>query len=597
MKKTSGKRQKAMTKTEQAKGKAAATEAPATAAAVAPPNQSQQKNLGVESIRSDGDHREGKADVASLAASIARDGLLQPLIVCRSVKGTYAFQVLDGRRRLAAVKQLGWTRVSAVVLDCSDQDRQEALAAVANLERRDLTPVEEGLAVARLLETLGATREDLERGAAPAAAVLRAAALLGRSAAWVRDRGTLLRLCPEVRAIVADGRLPLGQAREIAKLAGAEDQATVAGYTLGVVHGYAGAVEEGLVYGGAVEDGIKVSPVRSVRRWVAERLSTLRGVPWQPDVDFAGRPACDKCPDNSANCLLFGADKDDAAPEARCLNTVCYAAKMKAAEKALAETVKKAKDDKKISPTAAGVRGIAPSYLKPATVARKLARARGIEPKGGKAGPGAPGEKKEIPYNKRPDVKFHNAHSEWGEKIEEAVGAALCASPMRVACFLAGTQNPAFTRHIGYQDGDTPSKAVRGRIEPILKRIVHGTEDDLKALVEGFKGEDLFGCGPMALPPPWVVRHLAGLLDVNLPAEPKLEDFLPKPEPETPKGKKAKATAGVCRVCGCTEDNPCPLGCAWTDSTKTLCTACEEKGEAKAKGKAKRVKAKSKAKK
>lgn len=41
-------------------------------------------------------------------------------------------------------------------------------------------------------------------------------------------------------------------------------------------------------------------------------------------------------------------------------------------------------------------------------------------------------------------------------------------------------------------------------------------------------------------------------------------------------GIELKPIPGICRVCGCTADNPCPGGCAWTDKTRTLCTACAE---------------------
>ena len=541
---------------------------------VKPPVDSGFRTVAVETIVTDGATREGGAEIGALAASIARDGLLQPLIV--NPEGKDRYWLLAGRRRLAAVKSLGWKKVAVHIITCDSTERVEALAAVENLERRDLTPVEEGLAVARLLETLGAKREDLERGAAAAISIERAAALLGRSPAWVKDRGILLRLCSKVRALVAKKWLPLGHAKEVAKLWSAVQQYDVAITALGYYPDYRGEIRP-------EKGGFNLASVERVRHWVAERLATLRGVPWRLDVDFAGRPACATCPENSANCLLFDG-KDDKAPEARCLSAVCHAAKMKAAEKALAETVKGAVKEKTVAATVAGVRHRTPAYLKPATVARHLARARGPGPKA----KGKKGRKEEVPYDQWPESKHRKAVAAWKEKTWKDVTVALSKKTFGIACALVCTRTTTWYHHIGYEA--SPSKAIRRKIEPILKCMASGALQNLRTLLADVKLDDVFASTWDGMPK-WCIRRLAGFLDVDLLAEPKLEDFLPKEEPE----REAKPKKGVCRVCGCTETTPCPGGCAWTDKTETLCTACAakaKKGPAKGKNpKGKKAKA------
>ncbi len=480
-----------------------------------------------------GDCREDTGDVEALAESIRRRGLLQPIVVFRAGDGSY--NLAAGRRRLAAVRLLGWDRVPARVFPAAGEEIREAVSAVENLDRRDLTPVEEALSVVRLAETLGVKGEDLERGGGDSAALEQAAALLGRSVAWVRERGMLLRLCPQVRALVASRRLPLAQAREIAKLASTFDQEAVAEAATSSWDWRRGDDAQ------TEADGVRVQSLVEVRQAVASRLSTLRGVPWKPDVDFAGRPACAMCPDNSANSLLFGADADDGAPEARCLNTRCYETKMRAAEKAMRVFVEKAAKDADVRPTAAGVRDLAPDYLKPATVARNLKRLREpSKPKGRSTADTASGGG--LPWEKTPGARYSKAWNKWSNKVRRQVEAAIVAEPMRLACFLLAVASPTYNRHIGWaQDG--PTKAQRKKIEPLLKRAVRAKMEDLNALAKDFARSGRIG-SPMKCPL-WIARHLAGLLSISLDPEPKQEDFLPKPAAKAaapePKRKSRKA--------------------------------------------------------
>jgi ParB/RepB/Spo0J family partition protein len=481
-------------------------------------------------------HRMDEGDLDGLKASLARDGLLQPIIVrCVSVEADQdtKYALVDGRRRVTAARVLKWTVIPACVYPPGMDDQTvRRLAAVANLERRDLNHVEEALAVVRLLEAITGRHADVWTDV-DAAAVARAAEALGRSEAWVRDRAYLTRLCPDVRAMVADGRLPLAQAREVCKLASAEDQTDVASWAACDPNEAADP-----------RQSVRIESVAKVRLMVAERLSTLRGVPWEPGVAFAGRPACDGCPDNSAHALLFGTDEEDKAPEARCLNTACYADKMKFAEKALAKEVSTLKARKGVQATAAAVRGETPEYLKAATVARHLAQVRGIEPKA-KAEAKRP---REVPYLERPEYKLQEAHRKWQQAVQTAVVSHCCANPQgkdiepqRFACLAMLHQTRTWRRHVrGFEEH--PSKVVRAKAEPLMARIA--SSDPAAALTALVADVDPKGLRTGL--PVWVLRHLAGLLDVTLPREPVLEDFLPKAPAECETGsaergvKKAK---------------------------------------------------------
>jgi len=469
-------------------------------------------------------HRQAKGDVEALAKSMTAVGLLQPIGLVETAIGHTGqsgprYAILYGRRRLEAARTLGWPTIQALTYDPrvgADAGMVRRLEAIENIERADLNPVEEVLAVSRLLESITGRKAAVWTDAAPEH-LERAAALLGRTVPWVRDRAYLTRLCPAVQAMVADRRLPLAQAREIAKLASAEEQTNIAGF----------ATRLGM-YGHEAEAGEHhIESVAGVRRMVAERLSTLRGVPWEPGVAFAGRPACHGCLDNSANAVLFGIDKDDKAPEARCLNVICYRAKMKAAEQAVAKTVSHLKARKDVAATPAAVRDIAPDYVKPATVARHLAQARGVEPK---AAPAKAAGAKATPYVEPPESKLRNALGAWRAKIEDLAALRIVADPRRLICLILARAGQTIANHVQWWVPEASQK-VRKAVDPVLKRIAAATPAAVAALAADVKAKGMFSAETSVLPL-WIVRRLAGLLDVNLPPAPVLKDFLPPPAKE-----------------------------------------------------------------
>lgn len=90
-----------------------------------------------------------------LADSLLVHGLLQPVLV-RPVGEHYC--IIAGERRLRAAKIAGFTKIAVIVQICTDQEMAER-ALIENIQRADLTPVEEGFAYARLIEEYGMTQE------------------------------------------------------------------------------------------------------------------------------------------------------------------------------------------------------------------------------------------------------------------------------------------------------------------------------------------------------------------------------------------------------------------------------------------------------
>ncbi|MGI9641908.1 MAG: ParB/RepB/Spo0J family partition protein [Acidimicrobiia bacterium] len=144
--------------------------------------------------------------IDELAASIDAVGLLQPVVV-RASEDRYL--LVAGERRLRAVKQLGWDDVAAVIREDTDEATNLTEALVENLQREDLTPLEEAAAYQELLEEYGMTHEQV-------------ADRVGKSRSAVSNTLRLLQLPVGIQAILASGGISAGHARA---LLGAEDEA------------------------------------------------------------------------------------------------------------------------------------------------------------------------------------------------------------------------------------------------------------------------------------------------------------------------------------------------------------------------------------
>jgi ParB family chromosome partitioning protein len=141
--------------------------------------------------------------LAELVESIREHGVIQPLLVASGDGGVY--QLIAGERRLRASRLAGLSRVPVVVKDVASRELLE-LALVENLQREDLSPLEEALAYRRLADDFEMTQESI-------------AARVGRSRTAVANSMRLLALSDELKASLASGEISEGHARALLGLA------------------------------------------------------------------------------------------------------------------------------------------------------------------------------------------------------------------------------------------------------------------------------------------------------------------------------------------------------------------------------------------
>lgn len=154
-------------------------------------------------------------DLASLRASIAVHGVLQPILVSETAAG---YQLVAGERRLRAAQAAGLDRIPAVIRQLVDRDQLE-LALVENLQRADLDPIETADAYRQLMNRFGLSQDDI-------------ATRVGRARSTVANTMRLLELAPEIQGAVGDGRLTEGHGRALGGLP-AELQARVLDSVIG----------------------------------------------------------------------------------------------------------------------------------------------------------------------------------------------------------------------------------------------------------------------------------------------------------------------------------------------------------------------------
>jgi ParB family transcriptional regulator, chromosome partitioning protein len=154
-------------------------------------------------------HRFDDEALEELAASIRRHGVLQPLLV--SEDGPDRYLVVTGERRLRAAQRAGLETVPAVIRERIDSAAQLELALVENLQRRDLTPLEEARAFEHLRTSLGLTQAEIAERVA-----------MDRST--VANALRLLKLPEEVQAMVDSGELSAGHARTLLAFDDDEDR-------------------------------------------------------------------------------------------------------------------------------------------------------------------------------------------------------------------------------------------------------------------------------------------------------------------------------------------------------------------------------------
>lgn len=153
-----------------------------------------------------------EASLATLAASIARDGLMQPVVVRRALDGGH--ELVAGERRLRASKLAGLERIPAILREADDRTSAE-LALIENLQRADLNPVERARAFRALIERHGLTQTELGDR-------------VGMDRASVSNHLRLLDLGEDLLGMVEDGRLGFGHARALLAVGDPSERARLA---------------------------------------------------------------------------------------------------------------------------------------------------------------------------------------------------------------------------------------------------------------------------------------------------------------------------------------------------------------------------------
>ncbi|MFW2437883.1 MAG: ParB/RepB/Spo0J family partition protein [Arenicellales bacterium] len=137
-----------------------------------------------------------------LANSIAKQGVLQPIVARKLASGDY--EIIAGERRWRAAQQAALDRVPVVVRELSDEDAM-VIGLIENLQREDLNPIEEARGMQRLIEEFTMTHQQV-------------ADSVSRSRAAVSNLLRLLSLQSDVSALLEQGQLDMGHARALLSL-------------------------------------------------------------------------------------------------------------------------------------------------------------------------------------------------------------------------------------------------------------------------------------------------------------------------------------------------------------------------------------------
>ncbi|MCK6475305.1 MAG: ParB/RepB/Spo0J family partition protein [Phycisphaerales bacterium] len=522
-----------------------------------------------------------------LAGSMRERGLLEPVVVGKleMSDGGTILRLVAGHRRLAAARLLGWTTIRAVVRTYITDDDLQLDRATENVHRLNLNPIEEAYAVGGMIDAaMGPARqaiadEALKRGTLAAddpsdvrleAAVRKraieiVAGRLGKSVTWVSDRSLLSRLAGKARDLVLEGRLPMAHAREICKVADPARRNELAAK-----------------YAAADKPGARPGDFGELRSEVAGCIMSLHQVPWKLDVPFAGAPACERCPKNSANIpRLFehhqpcqpgyhgpGAVYKEPAAGV-CTDRACFGEKSAATNrliasrgKTLARRVRElpkaerpaAVTAKSVAELGAKLKVDVPRHVEPSRLAARATEemSRRPEPKRSVADnrPAVSQKSAAEEARKQAFSKLWNALAARSEKIEKAVLAKIAADPMRRAALAIAQsstlwQDLSVNRWSGRDRAQAQKAAEKPGLQQLINMLVSPTPEGFRQAGEFLKVERLSGDYQDISPETDVIDRIAKAFDVPVPPRPTLEQFTPAaPPPEKPaKGHKDEGPA------------------------------------------------------
>lgn len=136
-----------------------------------------------------------------LSESIKEHGLIEPIIVKKSIKG---YDLVAGERRTKAARLAGLTKIPAIIRDFTDQQLME-IALIENIQREDLSPIEEATAYKNYIDATGLTQEEV-------------ANKFGKSRSYITNLLGLLSLPKYVQKEVMNGTISMSHARVLSKI-------------------------------------------------------------------------------------------------------------------------------------------------------------------------------------------------------------------------------------------------------------------------------------------------------------------------------------------------------------------------------------------
>ncbi len=139
--------------------------------------------------------------LVELAESIKEFGVLEPIIVTKSIKG---YEIVAGERRKKASELAGLETIPAIIKDFSDEEMMQ-IALLENIQREDLTAIEEAEAYSNLLKTLNVTQDELAKK-------------IGKSRSYITNMIGLIRLPEIVKNDILNGSISAGHAKVLSKL-------------------------------------------------------------------------------------------------------------------------------------------------------------------------------------------------------------------------------------------------------------------------------------------------------------------------------------------------------------------------------------------
>ena len=152
-------------------------------------------------------------DLQELAASIKKHGVMQPIVIRPVDDEEFAYEIIAGERRWRAAQLAGLTEVPAIVRDLTDQVAI-ALALIENIQRQDLNPIDQALALQRFHEEFGLSHQEI-------------ADTVGKARTTVSNLLRLLSLEEEIKELMQQGQIDMGHARAILTMK-AKDQLQIA---------------------------------------------------------------------------------------------------------------------------------------------------------------------------------------------------------------------------------------------------------------------------------------------------------------------------------------------------------------------------------